>query len=106
MNFKEWLIEDADFVTALGDEFNIRPEDLKNIIFANFNLNDKDYDLADIDVEVVKNGALITIKTAQKVVKNGRKLSKPDEGKHFIDKETLTKMLMQGYEQAGAPGVV
>ena len=55
MQFKEWLTEDADFVTSLSDELNIRPEDLKNIIVANFTLNDKSYNLASIDVELVKN---------------------------------------------------
>ena len=113
MKFKEWLTEESDFVTSLGDELNIRPEDLKNIIIANFTLNDKSYNLASIDVELVKNGALIKINSdehphlAQKIVKKGKRTSHSDKDTYFIDKDTLTQMLMQGYEQAGqAPGVV
>ena len=107
MQFKEWFTEDADFVTSLSDELNIRPKDLKNIIVANFTLNGKSYNLASIDVELVKNGALIKINSdkhphlAQKIVKNGKRTSQPDKDTHFVDKDTLTKILMQGYEQAG-----
>ena len=113
MQFKEWFTEDADFVTALSDEFNIRPEDLKNIIVANFTLNDKSYNLASIDVELVKNGALIKINSdkhphlAQKIVKKGNRISHPDKDTYFIDKDALTQILMQGYDQSGGPaGVV
>ena len=99
MQFKEWLTEDADFVTSLSDELNVRPEDLKNIIVANFTLNDKSYNLASIDVELVKNGALIKINSdehphlAQKIVKRVSERDRQTKTHTLLTKTPLRKCL-------------